>query len=75
VEIKDVSAAMAKLATGIVPHFMPFFRSTTCATVAASSCLTHVHARLSHPHCQSFGHGRLHGQRAEATPAIVDKPP
>jgi hypothetical protein len=33
-------AAMANLATGVVPHLTPFFCSTKCATAAASSCLT-----------------------------------
>jgi hypothetical protein len=44
------AVAMAKLATGVVPHLTPFFHSTKCATVAASSCLTpRVHSPKPSP--------------------------
>jgi hypothetical protein len=33
-------AAMAKLAASVILYLMRFFRSTKCATTAASSCLT-----------------------------------
>jgi hypothetical protein len=35
-----IMAAMANLAAEVIPHLTPYFCSTKCAIVAASSCLT-----------------------------------